>query len=251
MGGTYSLYLVCFSGCFRDHEGYSLSLRLHHINLTSVLSKSCFYKLVLSWFSIGSVLRCTHILTRIQHVRCAAEVLCFVYVMMGLTPVCISVSKVRMCVSVCVVSNSCEAPVGCQEEWQASILSIPRGQTLSPQETTPTPHTGSLPSHEHLQVLKQPLFRNKIPLSCDIFLDQQFAELLMYVNKKLTVSDFALWTFMSLVYCTLCFFPVFTSCLVLFYWSKFWVTALFLMRLDLAGAQACYNNPGSPGGVIT
>lgn len=47
------------------------------------------------------------------------------------------------------------------------------------------------------------------------------------------------------------FFSVFTSCLVLFYWSKFWVTALFLMRLDLAGAQACYNNPGAPDGVIT
>lgn len=82
--GTYSLYLVCFSGCFRDHEAYSLSLRLHHINLTSVLSMSRFYKLVLSWFSIDSVLRCTYVLTRIQHVRCAAEVLCFVYVMMGL-----------------------------------------------------------------------------------------------------------------------------------------------------------------------
>lgn len=101
-----------------------------------------------SWHVVGVVTRnCVHsYVAQIQHIRWIAVVSCFGHVAIATDTsrlFCQQSLFVRVCVHVCVfvVSDSCEAPVGWQEEWQESILSIPEGQTLSPQETTPTPLT--------------------------------------------------------------------------------------------------------------
>lgn len=188
------LHSFIFSSWFRDHKAASLSLRPHHHDLVmspaSVVSNRV---ISTSWHSVGVVVRycvCSYTV----HMHTHSNPTYPMYSGGVLLWSCYngnwhqSTFLSAKCVRACVVSNSCRAPVGWQEEWQASILSIPEGQTLSPQETTPTPFTQLLLSDG----LKRQLFRNKlwnctdvslIPCEITFFSHSYFPRLMFLVSS--------------------------------------------------------------------